>query len=134
MNIKIISKESTIFEGRTRIYDVVDKNLGIPCPKYFVSYNQGSPFISQEVPQNFRKYMIYHELYEFEEFDPKDEDSCLESLRKELAKVPYYNLQEHVDFRKDTFRHLIEFVREYDKDSFQKINRSLNYLENLTIK
>ena len=55
-------------------------------------------------------------IYEFEKFDPKEEDSCLESLRKELAKVPYYNLQEHVNFRKDTFRHLIEFVREYDKD------------------
>jgi hypothetical protein len=133
MNIKVISKESTLFEGMPRVYDVVDKNLDIPCPKYFISYNQGNPFISEEVPQKFRKYMIYHELYEFEKFDPKEEDSCLESLRKELAKVPYYNLQEHVNFRKDTFRHLIEFVREYDKDSFKKINRSLNYLENVRI-
>tara|TARA_Y100000310_G_scaffold337228_1_gene423791 strand:- start:278 stop:673 length:396 start_codon:yes stop_codon:yes gene_type:complete len=131
MNKKVVSIESILFNGQERNYEVVDKNLNVPCPKYFISHNNGKPFISNEVPEKYRGYMVFHELYEFETRDPLTKDSCVISLKKELETVPENIKEDYIEFRKQVFEDLVTFLKKYDKSILDKVSLSLDYLENL---
>lgn len=137
---KIIAIEHMFFDegGRfynvphreLRPYDVLDKDLD-SCPKFFISYNKGRPFISEEVPKEFRRHMVFHELYEFEVLDPTKEDSCLIALKEELSRVPKTDLTEYIRFKTQVFQELITFSEKHDKSLLKKINKSLDYLKTL---
>ena len=87
MNFRVIDEQRLAFSGEDRTYDVVDRNLGVGEPRYFISYNNGRPFISDEVPEAFRAPMVFHELMEFESLKGQP-DSCLNSLKAELETFP----------------------------------------------
>ena len=133
MNKKIISIDHIFFEGNARNYEVIDRNLEVPCPKYFISYNNGKPFISDEVPKQFRPPMVRHELYEFEKLNPEDDKSCLTALIQEIIAVPNPILNKYLKFRKEVFRELVDFHKKHKTPQINKINKSLDYLNSLIL-
>jgi hypothetical protein len=131
MEKEIIGKGEIKFEGEAREFDVADRNIP-EAPKYFIGYNNGRPFISDEVPERFRKYMVLHELVEFEKFS-EEEDSCYKALRFELMDVVDDDIYEYVPFRAETFEHLINYLKqnESDSDLLPKVKRSCRHLNEL---
>ncbi|MBT3535661.1 MAG: hypothetical protein HN478_17400, partial [Rhodospirillaceae bacterium] len=57
-------------------------------PKYWVMYDatEEKVLISDEVKEDYRKYMVFHELYEFEH-NPDGAVRCLDALKEELDKL-----------------------------------------------
>ncbi len=132
MGLKLHSIETILFDGKDREYEVMDNPEKLIVPKYFISYGNGKPFISSEVPKSYRPHMVRHELLEFE----KIEDSptcCLQALVSELEEVPSENREIYVQFRTKTFRSLIDFLKTQNKLSplIHKLHKSLRYLESI---
>ncbi len=128
---RIISTEKIVYNGQEREFDIVDRNLGSPAPRYFIGYNKGRPFISDEVPENYRKPMIFHELTEFE--TPSSQKlRCIDALKAELETVDPIILDEYKEFRKDVFKHLLEYFNTYEPESrfIPEIKTSLEHLIN----
>src|SRR3989344_3216172 len=98
MAIKTLETRTIEFDGKQREYRVVDRNIGSPAPKYFIAYNVGIPFISDEVPQQYREPMVLHELTEFELL-PNEKDRCIRALRAELKIVPENIKEDYMRFR-----------------------------------
>jgi hypothetical protein len=59
------------FDCKEYGYDVVDKDFFFDLPRYFISYNEGWPFISEEVPFEYRQLMMIHEIVEETRFEPQ---------------------------------------------------------------
>jgi len=127
MTIRILEKGFVEFDG-PREYDVVDRSLS-PSPKFFISYNLGRPFISDEVPKEYRGFMVFHELTEFEKLRDSN-DKCLNSLKSELEKVPEDKRKDYVTFRYGTFQNLIAFLEKYEPNSsfIPEARKSLDFL------
>ena len=85
MSFDIIWEGTVEFDGSIRRYSVANRNLD-GAPKFFVAYNNGCPVISDEVPEGYKKYMIFHELYEFESLKHGDH-KCLRALEAELRNT-----------------------------------------------
>ncbi|MEK6843862.1 MAG: hypothetical protein AABX83_00380 [Nanoarchaeota archaeon] len=119
------------FNEKQREFIVVDRNIGSPAPKYFISYNNGSPFISDEVPEDYRKPMVFHELTEFELLQNKT-DKCLNALLAELKTIPKNKRKDYFEFRREVFENLISFLEEYQSNSslIPEVRKSLNHLKN----
>ena len=135
MNRQIIDlyskgKESLFFQGKNREFHVMDKNLP-RSPSYFVAYNQGNPFISDEVPKNFRNPMIFHELYEFESLQEVKTSRCLKTLQIELRSVDSSLMEDYIPFRRLTFRELINFHIKHNSDEkiISELRESFEYLK-----
>lgn len=100
----------------------------------FVSYNNGLPFISEEVPPDYRAYFILHELIEFEELDGV-QGRCLEALKRELTFVPAEIRGAYAVYRQKFFQALVAYyARPKDGVSEEfcaEIAASLRYLEGL---
>ena len=122
---------SVNFSGATREYDVVDrKAFENASPRYFIGYNQGRPFISEEVPEEFRPYMVIHELAEFEVLKGQT-DSCLNALKTELGRVPCRHILAYLPFRRNVFSELIIYLEKNQPKSplLAEVRKSLNHLE-----
>lgn len=128
MELKTLELKVITFNGKQRSYSVVDRNI-TPAPKYFISYNKGNPFISDEVPEEFRESMVFHELTEFELLQDKP-DRCLQALKSELETVPKNKKEDYLKFRLEVFESLIDFLKKYDPNSklIIEVNKSLKYL------
>lgn len=106
--------ETIEFQGVEREYDVWDKDYwvkgGIDAPRYWIMHspNQKSTSISSEVKQDYRKHMVFHELFEFES-DPKGKRPCVEALKAELERVPQEEMPFYIPFRTEVFRELIAY-------------------------
>jgi len=126
--MKIIKIETIEFNGEQREYDVVDRNLK-GAPRYFIAYHEGRPFISDEVPQNYRPPMVFHELTEFEKLVGTD-SPCLNSLKAELKIVPEESRERYIKFRRAVFRELIEYLEcnTQNREFISEVRKSLNYL------
>jgi hypothetical protein len=131
MEMEIIETKSVYFNGQIRKYDVVASDLGVPCPKFFIGYNSGRPFISEDVPRVWRPFMAYHELHEFENLNPKCEDSCVEALDEELRVVGQGIVPIYVPFRKQVFEHLVDYGIKHDSSIVPKTRKSLEKLRML---
>lgn len=118
------------FFGVARPYDIMSRNVS-PSPRFFVSYGNGRPFISDEVPEKYRGHMIFHELAEFEFL--KGSNKCLNALQLELSRVPKTEMSEYATFRGETFKSLIGFLEMYEPSSklIPEVKKSLSHLQSL---
>lgn len=116
MAIKTLETRTIEFGGKQREYKVVDRNLDSPAPRYFISYGSGTPFISDEVPEDYREPMVLHELTEFELLTG-EEDRCVKALDAELKIVPEEIKGDYVKFRRGVFESLIKYLEQYTPDS-----------------
>lgn len=125
-----IGKAEVTWNGRGYSYRIISRKLAAD-PKYFVSYGNGNPFISDEVPEKFRPYMILHELMEFQSQKRKVE--CINALKGELAEVPFDKLAHYLEFRVSTFRYLRDYLNAQDNPGsfLDEVQKSLAYLEQL---
>jgi hypothetical protein len=130
--MKIQYTRTIEFLGKDRKYDVVSKHLDSPAPRWFIGYNNGRPFISDEVRQDYQRPMVFHELAEFEILQNGNE-SCLEALKAELITVPVNRRKDYVSFRKEVFRELVKYFKESEPESqlIPKLKQSLAHLEGL---
>jgi hypothetical protein len=130
--MNVLKTKTIDFEGKAREYDVVDRNLGVDCPRWFIGYNNGRPFVSDEVPEGFMNYMVFHELQEFEKM-PGGEDRCLTTLIEELKRVPEQELKEYVPFRREVFRSLVGYLQRHQQPLESAARKSLEHLERMSI-
>jgi hypothetical protein len=129
------------FKGSEREYEVLSHTYwtkqGINPPKYWVMYDatEEKVLISDEVKEDYRKYMVFHELYEFEH-NPDGAVRCLDALKEELDKLPEGEIEYYVPFRRDTFEELVAYwgrqnVGEPRDGILEEARESLSYLEEL---
>lgn len=128
MNNRVLETGLVLFFGREREYNVVSRDLS-PSPKYFISHGGGKPFISDEVPGEYREFMVFHELMEYEKL-PESAERCLNALKKELEKVPTKMKNEYIKFRFEVFKNLISYLETHEPKSkfIPKAKKSLEYL------
>ncbi len=132
MGLKKLEVKTIEFNGKLREFRVVDRNVGSPAPKYFISYGNGTPFISDEVPENYRNPMVFRELTEFELLQ-NESDRCLKALNAELEIVPENLRKDYVLFRREVFESLIDYFKHYQPDSpfISEAGKSLDKLKTL---
>ncbi len=133
MDLQKHSIETIHFDGKDREYDVMDNPERLIVPKYFISYGNGRPFISLEIPKEYRPHIVRHELYEFEKLEDSP-NRCLQALMFELGEVPKKETSNYIQFRARTFKNLIFFLktREQLSPMIHKLNKSLRYLESIS--
>lgn len=88
-------------------------------------------YISENVPNRFRKYMMYHEYYEYKILAPDTSDRCLDALKKELSMIPNKIYISYVRFRAAQFANLADFNRKIGADECFVLNleKSVQFLE-----
>lgn len=104
----------------------------------FVGYTAGGfLFISEEVPEKYRAFVLRHELYE--SITVKDRcDKCLAALKWELDRIPKRMYDEYVVWRLEVFDSLVTYYTEgngavgADPKFVSRIKQSLDYLVQLT--
>ena len=130
MNLQTLDTKMIKFFGVVRLYDIMSRNV-TPSPRFFVSYGNGIPFISDEVPEKYRGHMIFHELAEFEFL--KGSNKCLNALQLELSRVPKEEVVEYAHFRRETFKSLIDFLEKHEPSSklIPEVRRSLSHLQSI---
>ena len=132
--MKTLKTEKIKFEGQDREYDIVSKDDPdvVGAPRWFVSYGQGLPFISDEVPEQYRQHTIFHELYEFEKIPNDRMGRCRETLVKELERVPAGEIREYIRFRREVFEELKRYAEKINVPELgREVSGSLEYLINL---
>ena len=131
--MRIVGEGSISFEDKEREYDVVDRKLG-GAPKYFILYNGGRPYISDEVPEHFRKHMVFHELFENEIKQGKyKEGRSVRALMEEIDLVPEEEREEYIPFRIEVYRSLVDFLEEHEPTSpfLPEARRSSDFLKRI---
>tara|TARA_Y100000310_G_scaffold345693_1_gene468396 strand:+ start:40484 stop:40876 length:393 start_codon:yes stop_codon:yes gene_type:complete len=130
--MKKLETRTIHFLGEDREYDVVSKDLDQPAPRWFIGYNNGRPFISDEVRRDYQRPMVFHELAEFEILQSEN-GSCLEALKAELMSIPVNERRAYVRFRKEVFRELVEYFEKNEPKSqlIPQVKKSLAHLEKL---
>lgn len=102
-----------------------------PRLRGFVGESEGYFFISDEVPEEYRPYFVYHEHLEFTAFKG-EMGRCLAALKCELGLVPEYLQTEYLVYRRDFFEHLLTFLRLPENDTpaefLAEIQASFDYL------
>jgi hypothetical protein len=134
----MIAHEGFMFDGQIVEYDVISKDIPVKAPKWFIAYNRGHPFISDEVEKsdvrNYRKPMVLHEVMEFGRFQGRKR-SCVKALKQELKVVDSREMRKYVGFRIGVFEELLKFLAEEDGDRSRalvpEVGRSLRYLRGL---
>ena len=96
--------------GRLYSYLVLKKEAGQPLPG-FVGQDKGLPFISEEVPSEFRGFVLAHEIIEFGELAGTG-NRCAEALHRELVLVPPLIRESYVKYRRQFFERFVKFARE----------------------
>lgn len=133
MGIRTLETRTVEFNGAPREYHVVDRNVGCDAPQWFVSLGDKmpdkTPFISDEVPEEYMTPMILHELIEAE--SPKKEGRCLNALLAELETIPEAKRKDYVDFRTKVFESLLAYFRrsEPNNELIEEATKSLEYLK-----
>ena len=130
MELKTLDTKMINFFGVVRPYYIMSRNV-TPSPQFFVSYGNGRPFISDEVPEKYRGHMIFHELAEFEFL--KGNNRCLNALQLELSRVPKAEVVEYAHFRSETFKSLLDFLEKHEPASalIPEVRRSLGHLQSI---
>lgn len=116
------------FEGEQRIYRIIRRDYE-GAPRFFIGYNHGFPFISDEVPEKFREPMIFHELYEFEKLKDKS-GRCVASLKEELKLLSPHDIREYIEFRKGVLEELKRYLRRNEPKSefLPELKKSIEFL------
>lgn len=119
-------------EGETRQYHIMDPLLE-PELKYFLGFSgQKFLFVSADVPEEFREYVLRHEVLEFVHH-AGEVGRCVASLRQELAGVPESIRAAYITFRRTQFRGLVAYYtnQEGNDDLKRELAGSLAHLEAL---
>ena len=122
--------ERIIVGGNPFEFDVV-KDSGLEqMLSFFIGYNNGRPFISSEVPVDYRIPMVTHEIMEFTAYLGKP-DSCLNALKDELKLVPAKQLEEYITFRYHVFKILRNYLMKTEPSSplIDQVRTSMMLLE-----
>lgn len=131
---KIIATGQTIVCGRVFDYDVVNHEAHESlAARWFACCDNGRPFISDEIPPQFRGPMAFHEIYERQMFPNKPRGYCRDTLVEELKTVAAKDLPNYVRFRLGTFRELKGFYElHFSGHPFiAELELSMSHLEDL---
>lgn len=120
---------SVVYGESTYPCTVVKKELEPRLPG-FVGFPEGKNlFCSEEVPEDYREWILTHEIIEFTELKGQ-EGRCVSALKQELEKVPDEMKAEYIAYRKAFFERLVAYYESSDDKAFKKeITASLEYLE-----
>lgn len=130
----ILEEKETSIEGQNRKYLVVSRNLEPSLP-LFAGYNNGLPFVSEDVPSVFRLAWVAHEVIEFEQFrDPDGKwlpEHCRRALFKELTYVPEDCLEEYFPLRLGFFNDLVDYLTKNKEPAelIEEVRKSRDGLE-----
>ena len=126
-----LAEGSLVVDGNLRNYYVLNKDVP-NAPRWFIGYNKGKPFISNEIPEDYRVPMIMHEIVEFEQYG-KLSGRCSGATRDELKLVANEKKDDYIRFRIDVFKELDRFMRETKEDPIirREIRQSISFLEGL---
>ena len=121
-------------DGALVPFIVVSKDLEPRLPG-FVGCVSGLPFISEEVPPEFREHAVNHELIEFIVLGRRP-GSCLEALTRELNLVPADLVAKYIDYRRAFFERLVAYhsdpARNATPEFLGEITASLRHLKEIT--
>ena len=127
----LIGQGTVEFDGTEYPYAVMPTTLEPALPG-FLGYAQNKHlFISVQVPEKWRPYVLRHELREFIELAGTP-DCCLQSLKVELEEVPSRDLSEYVTWRFEFFDRLAwycEISDAYDDAFCARVMASRDHLE-----
>ena len=99
------------YRGERFSYSILSKEFELRLPG-FVGFPQGHLFISEEVPEDYRKPILIHEFVEFTEFAGQV-DLCRRAVVRELFHAPKgEEYSRYLEYRKTFFERLIEFYRD----------------------
>lgn len=120
-------------------YLIISRELE-PAPQFFASCIASRtlpPFISDEVPVEYRDYVMAHEIYEGYYLHGRM-NRCLRALDFELSRVPPDLLRGYLDFRSRSFTALAVFMEEhldveggYTDVQLQDTRDALRYVDQL---
>jgi len=122
--------------GRVVDYRVIDAALP-RAPRWFTGYGEGHPFVSAEVPEDFRNAWVAHEVLCFEAYRDAQGNQkpghCANALAAEMAYVPDARIEEYHRLRRDFFRGMARFAElgGYDPAFISEIRGSRDILETL---
>ena len=124
--------------GMIREYLIISHDL-YPSPKYFASCRpdrEVPPFISDDVPPEFRPYVMTHEIYEG--YHLRDQPHrCLRALEFELGSVPATRIRPYLRFRLTMFEALLAFMKDpehgpgYPPDAVSLATEAQSHLKRL---
>ncbi len=122
--------------GKRFSYSILRKEFELKLPG-FVGFPQGHLFISEEVPENYRKPILIHEWLEFTQFAGQ-KGRCVKALERELDFAPKGDgCMAYLKYRELFFERLIEFYRDSNEvnDEFKlEIQGSCEFLKKLIAK
>jgi len=105
-----VGSGSFFYNGERISYSILSKEFELRLPG-FIGFPEGYLFISEEVPKDYWKPMLIHELVEFIEFAGQV-DRCRRALVRELIYAPKgEEYPKYLEYRKLFFERLIEFYR-----------------------
>lgn len=132
MTVTKVDEGTIMVDGKEYVYHVLDRSLEPRLPG-FLGFSGGEHlFISEEVPEDFRPYMLTHEIREFTTLAGLPGRCCV-ALTFELAEVPPEIYVVYLSYRLQFFRNLVAYYVESDdpkvSDLKGEIARSLQYIE-----
>lgn len=127
-----VGSNSFYYQNKKIKYSILKKELEKNLPG-FLGYHEGHLFISEEVPEKYRKPQLIHELIEFTKFKNK-KGKCQTALAQELliAKKEFSQEEysEYVAYRTIFFLNLNKYYQSSSDKNFKwEIKNSLNFLE-----
>jgi len=127
----VLSEHEFDVDGQIYKFWVLKKELAIEL-RNFVGFPEGFLFISEEVPTEFRKFMLRHEVREVVN-RAGQEGRCLATLRQELDEVPLDICVDYIRFRRELFRSLVMYYacQGGNEELKRELAGSLAYLETL---
>ena len=127
----VVGKGVLEFDDKTYTYFIVSRLLEPNLPG-FVGFPGGKTlFISEEVPEEFRPYMLWHEIQEQAE-SPSQMGKCLITLVGELDRVPSEMKQRYIDYRRRFFQNFAAYLQNSEDQSFRaEIGASLVHLQSI---
>lgn len=127
-----INMEEIEYKDKKIPYTILKKEFAPQLPG-FLWYPDGEYlFISEEVPEKFRKPQLIHEIVEFTELKGQ-KGRCLKALKTELLEVEEAIKKEYIEYRTDFFARLIELYKNSEDENFKtEIQTSYKFLQNYT--
>ena len=124
--------------GQIYEYLVISCDLR-PSPKFFAACRadrQVPPFVSDDVPWEYRAYVMSHEIYGGY-YLADQPHCCLRALTYELGRVPATKIKSYLPFRLQTFDSLLAFMQDpehwtgYPPDAVPLVSEAHAHLKRL---
>ena len=130
-----VGRGSFEFEGKKYDYTLIDRQIQPNLPGFLGFVDGKYLFISDEVPEKFREPQLIHEVDEFTNPELVGKPGrCVESLKREFARIPDDMKEEYIEYRKNFFHKLREFQKNnegVDEGLKKEIITTDEYLQSL---